>query len=230
MMFNKIRQQILSKNETRIPPPSATDSVSDQLEHITAYSEIKKILDNIGHLQQRESFKSIALLSFLPAEGRTLFAATLAMAYANTWKRKVLIVNSCTVKRSGSLTLDQCLGEPSKPNTSKFFGSHHPLVDMISLSDWVGTANEPSQSADKYRIRELTSRPDYSLVIIDTSPISSKNRNNFDPIALARQADASILLISQGILKNFSIDTYLEEVKDPHIRLIGVVENNEVLT
>src|SRR5262245_21117411 len=69
------------------------------------YAEVRHLAFNIVALQQEKMFHSLAVLSGLPGEGKTLVCAALAMAYADACRTKVLIVDTASVHNKHSLIL-----------------------------------------------------------------------------------------------------------------------------
>src|SRR5438128_1693791 len=87
--------------------------LSARLQEFTRYTELKQLAYNIAALQQEKLFRSLAVLSFFPGEGKTLFCAALAMAYMETCQSKVLVVDTSTFRNENSLGLKQCLAGSS---------------------------------------------------------------------------------------------------------------------
>src|SRR3954471_12270489 len=88
---------------------STSPSVADRLKDIVQYSELKRMADNVMIQQRKKPFRSLAVLSFFPGEGKTLFSAVMAMAYAEACQARVLAVDTTTFANPHSLSLRQCL-------------------------------------------------------------------------------------------------------------------------
>src|SRR3954451_17471476 len=108
------------KTTLRSSPPS----LADRLKDITQYSEVKRLADNLMLLQRQKQFRSLAVLSLFPGEGKTLFCAMMAHAYSDAFQARVLVVDTTTFRHPKSLNLKQCI-DPA-----------HPLIDCISLEEY----------------------------------------------------------------------------------------------
>ena len=64
----------------------------------------------IAALQQEKGLRSLAILSSLQGEGKTLFCAALALGYAEICQSRVLVVDTTTYHHPRSLILRDCLG------------------------------------------------------------------------------------------------------------------------
>src|ERR1041385_3285987 len=87
-------------------------AIYDRLRDITRYAEFKRLAYNIVAQQQQRQFRSLTVLSAFPMEGKTLFCAAVAMAYAETCRSSVLAVDATTYRNPESLTLRDCI-DPS---------------------------------------------------------------------------------------------------------------------
>jgi hypothetical protein len=218
--------------------------VRDRLREFIRYSELKQLAHNVAALQQEKMFYSLAVLSFFPAEGKTLVCAALALAYAETCRSKVLVVDTTTFQNKGSLALKDC------------FNGSASLVEAMSLEDLrriPGGSAQPSSSARPERapalesevvagrsisvttnrendfslikrVAEDRSKP-YGLVLMDTAPLQAKNRSNVDPLLVARLSGASVLVVSRKFLDAPNLSLSLRVLEDPALHLIGMISN-----
>jgi hypothetical protein len=58
-------------------------------------------------------------------------------------------------------------------------------------------------------------------------PLNSKNKSNVDPLVVARQSDASILIVSRRLLDSPDVSACLKIARDPTLRLVGIMANEE---
>lgn len=221
--------------------------VSDRLGEFVQYSELKQMAFNIAMLQQEKMFHSLAVLSFFSGEGKTLFCATAAMAYADTCRTRALIIDTVTLQNPHSLDLRDCFTPPS------------PAVDLMTMEEIRkgfndAPARESSRAEDKRqafhepeivtntRFRTVSGQgsdqnllrmatreesKSHGLVLMDTASLNSRNKSNVDPLVVARQSDASILIVSRKLLNAADLHTCLKIARDPTLRLVGVVANEE---
>ena len=189
------------------------------LSDYSRYSEIKQLTYNIAALQQKEKGLNLfSVLSFFPGEGKTLFCAALAIAYADAFHANVLVVDTTTFQNKGSLLLEQCIG-----NT-------HPLINVVSLDKLKSNTNglETEKPDCDFSIAKIISKEGlkkYGLVLLDTVALEAKNKNNVDPLLLARLSSASILIVSQALLKAPNLSARVKMLEEPALHLTGVISN-----
>ncbi len=218
-----------------------------RLQEFIRYAELKQLAYQIAVLQQEKMFHSLAVLSVFPGEGKTLFCAAMAMAYAETCRAKVLVVDTTTIRNKNAILLKQC------------FNGSSPLVEVLSIDELrKGTGNFDGASSAAPRIEKgpalesqlALDRPNqlampkenefsklkkvvedrseqYGIVLLDTAALQSRNRSNVDPSLVARLSHASILLVSRQFLNSPNVQASLNVLKDPTMHLIGVVANED---
>src|SRR4051812_19278710 len=113
------------KTPMRTSPPTP----ADRLKEVAQYAEVKRMADHLLLLQRQKQFRSLAVLSLFPGEGKTLFTAMIAHAYAEAGHARVLAVDTTTLNTPRSLRLKQCLD------------TDHPLIDFLSLEEYRHTSN-----------------------------------------------------------------------------------------
>jgi Mrp family chromosome partitioning ATPase len=198
-----------------------------KLRAFSRYSEIKQLADQVRSEQKDRGFKTLSVLSLNRGDGKTLLATTLAVTYAEALKRRVLIVDTATFHAEGSIHLEGVLEldspSPSKGQVKK---TVHPLLDLLVLKD--RAFSEPGE-VDEYKMDEILGglESHYELIVIDSSAVNVRNRNNFDPFVMARHSDASILVVSREGMQSASLGTILKPLQDPSLKLIGVIANEE---
>jgi Mrp family chromosome partitioning ATPase len=226
--------------------PSSPTAMSNRLQEYIHYSELKKLAYAIAGLQQEKMFYSLAVLSFFPGEGKTLFCAALAMAYAETCHEKVLVIDTTTIQNKRSLVLRDC------------FNGSTPLIDIMSLDELRKKVSNGNGSASANRFPEndgpaldsevvhdreihLTTGKEndfsllkkvtkdrswhHGLMILDTAPLHARNRGNIDPSLVARLSDASVLVASRKFLDAPNLTNSLKVLEDPSLHLLGMVSN-----
>ena len=221
----------------------------ERLLEFIRYSELQQLTHNIAALQQEKIIRSLTVLSFLPGEGKTLLCASIAMAYAENFRMKVLVVDTTTFQNKGSLLLKEC------------FNGSTTLVDVMTLEDLRRNSGglpppTPPARADKTpvleseivacppitispskdlkdndfslikRVAEVHSKQ-YGLVLLDTTSIQAKNRSNVDPLLVARLSDASVVVVSRALLDTHNLGTRLKILEDPTLYLVGMISNEE---
>jgi Mrp family chromosome partitioning ATPase len=227
------------KTQMRSSPPTP----ADRLKEVAHYTEVKRMADHFLLLQRQKQFRSLAVLSLFPGEGKTLFTALLATAYTQACHGRVLAVDTTTLHTPRSLRLHQCL-DPD-----------YPLIDFVSLDEYRHTTNGDGiyhdrhaddvavhqaamngpvatlvkKDSDQYVLRKLAEErsSQYDMILLDTAPLASKNKGNIDPLVMARIADASVLVMNPHRLDKTNLAIPLNMLKDPALHLIGIVSNEE---
>src|SRR5258706_1061341 len=140
-----------------------------RFQEFVRYAEMRHLAYNVAALQRDKMFHSLAVLSFFPAEGKTLLCAALAMAYAEASRTKVLVVDTTTFQNKNSLFLKEC------------FNGSAPDVEVRSLEELRQTlpASPPAPSSLRGR----------------AAPILESNitHDELPPLRPARENDASII-------------------------------------
>jgi Mrp family chromosome partitioning ATPase len=200
----------------------STSTPGKDLHNFIQYTEIKNLLDRLLLLQETEKFHSLAVLSEFDGEGKTFVAAALAVAYTERLKRKVLIVDTTTPRQ---LHLPVSAKTRKKSELLGELLEEAEQVDVISLSEWSGMKSHGN--ADEYQIKKLFAQiaTQYSLILVDTSSLSRRNRNNFNPVLIARQCDASILISARSEIAPAISEEHKNNIVNSHVKLIGMIHN-----
>jgi Mrp family chromosome partitioning ATPase len=191
-------------------------TLDHRLKEFIRCSELRQLAHNIAALQLEKQFHSLAVLSFFPEEGKTLFCAAVAISYSETTGSKVLVVDTTTLQGRKSLALGDC------------FNGSAPRVDVMSLDQLRQHSKELVPSASDFSLIKQVGEDrskQYGLVLLDTAPLHAKNRSNIDPLLAARLSGASVLVVSQKLLNAPKLTTLLKVLEDPSLHLIGVVSN-----
>jgi hypothetical protein len=217
--------------------PQKPANLNARFKEYSRYTEIRQLAYNIATQQQERRFKSLAVLSFSHGEGKTLFSVALAMAYAETCRSRVLVVDTAQRQSPGALILKDC------------FSASESDVDITELADWRSAEEAPipseSSSDEDEEENQLSTLPAmdndyamisrvasagskrYGLILLDTVPLTTKNKSNVDPLLVARLAGASVLVVSQKLLNAPRLEDRLKMADDPSLHLIGMIANEE---
>lgn len=216
------------KNPTTVsslPAVYDTRSVASPLLQYIQFSEFKRLLDQIATTLDREGYKSLAVLSEFPGEGKTFFVSVLALGYSTLLNKRVLIINTGNQTQSNTLHLETVYRAHAKTFPGlKNNNTTDPTIDVVSPH--AGNENEEFESSD-FQVGQYirAARDSYHLILSDTCALSITNRKNVDPVVIARHSDSSILITSQRSLHRPEIASIKNRLAHWKIPLMGVIHN-----
>ena len=200
--------------------------------------------DEIMSQQAREAFRSfrsnieftgvdnraIVITSCLPADGKSTVSLRLAMTFAESEKKTVLV--DADMRRSFLMRRVRAEGD----NTS--VGLSHVLSGQISVTEALYETNLknlyvipsgkfPTNSTEllgNSRFEELiiALKKTFDYVIVDTPPLGSV----VDAAVAAKRCDGSVLVISEGKDSRKMAKSVLEQLKAANSNFLGVAMNN----
>ncbi|MGA9119735.1 MAG: polysaccharide biosynthesis tyrosine autokinase [Bacteroidota bacterium] len=171
--------------------------------------------------------KVLVISSPMPGEGKSTTAANLAISFAQTG-RKVLLVDGDLRKP----TVDHLFGLRREPGLSDVLAGTTPLqsavqstvVENLSILPCGVIPPNPSEilGSDKMRQYVAEFKQKYDIVLFDSSPVLAVT----DPAILATLGDGVILVVSAGTSRAQNLDHASEILSSVGAQLIGVVLNN----
>ena len=191
--------------------------------------------DEIMSQQAREAFRSfrsnieftgvdnraIVITSCLPADGKSTVSLRLAMTFAESEKKTVLV--DADMRRSVLMRRVRAEGD----NTS--VGLSHVLSGQKSVTEALYETNLkfPTNSTEllgNSRFEELiiALKKTFDYVIVDTPPLGSV----VDAAVAAKRCDGSVLVISEGKDSRKMAKSVLEQLKAANSNFLGVAMNN----
>lgn len=215
--------------ETTQNPNAASDIRSPLFEYVR-YTEFKRLLNQLVSLQREKQFKTLAVLSEFPGEGKTFFVAVLALGYAMLLHKKVLIVNTTHQTRNRALYLDRIFGPTDSQAHSPTHSPDEPShagPQIIDLLTGDNVERESSESSDFWIGPQINKyRGRYDLILFDTCALSRANKNNIDPVIIAKYTDASILVTSYESVSRDVLGRLKGQFQQWQIQLLGTVFNS----
>jgi Mrp family chromosome partitioning ATPase len=192
------------------------------------YSEFKRLLGQIAALVDQEKVKALTILSAYPQEGKTFMVAATALGYAILLHKRVLIVNTALKVTGGSLNISKLYDEQLK-NAPVFGpgGQGARMIDLISPQMDDHRADSGADTLD-FQIGSYinTFRHNYDLILLDTCALTSTQGRLIDPVVIAGQSDASILLTSDRSLNHDALAKTKEVVSQWRVRILGAIHNS----
>lgn len=188
-------------------------------------SDFKRLLSQVSSLVENNQVKTLAILSAYPQEGRTFFVSALALGYAVLLKKRVLIVNTALRQRKDSLNIQKIYFDELQHAPGVRDGQHVRAIDLMSPKM---NSNDVSQADTvDFQIGRYISvyKNNYDLILIDNCALNVHDEKTIDPIVIAGQADASLLVTSEKSLKKGPLEEMKELLTKWRVRVVGTIHN-----
>jgi len=181
---------------------------------------------NLEFMGIDKKYKSIVVTSTVSGEGKTTVAANLSVILAKGGKKVIVI--DLDMRRA---KLSEYFELNNEKGISTLLSKKHTLEEVIQQSQKEGvdiiaagpTPPNPSElimsDYAKEIMNELYGRYDY--IILDTPPVGLVT----DAAILMHRADASLLVVKQGVTKKDFVKKLDQMVKDHKIEHVGIVLN-----
>lgn len=248
IVHSRPRTQEWSPPATLDPEAEARrDSPFDEkLVRIAKYLQqpkIKRLVSNIVTQQEREKFKTLAVISELTKEGRSFITSLLAYAYATVHRKRVLILDLANLTSQHDWQFVDLLhqeGQGANPTTKTDNGvgelksfTIHLLTAQSQSFDLEATLPPPPAASELQglNLESLLSpilealKPSYDLVLIDTSALSIENESQVDPLISAQKADRSVLVLTNLSMRRDVLEKIKHRINSSGISVLGTVHN-----
>lgn len=117
----------------------------------------------------------------------------------------------------------ECLIPAADEGRKNAKGSPHGAIDLITTKE---SAEESQEVIDFHMKSHIESFSDgYDVVLFDTCAMNAADKDNMDPIVIARDTDAVILLTSPRSLDRELMGRLVGDFKRWEIQIIGTVFN-----
>lgn len=225
------------KDKTPIISPSPARERSESyspersgLERYIRTSQFKRLLNQVATAQAATGISTIAILSYLPGEGKSFLAAALALGYAKFLDSQVLILDANSSIGSSSPLLQLVAGEYGAfGNQEQNVAPDNALqrqpafIDVVTEAQLVSHGHSDNDFYVGPYLRSLKSK--YDLILVDTVAIAADDRDSIDPLIVAHQVDSSILVSSPASTHKGAVSALSAEIKRSNPRLMGTVFN-----
>jgi Mrp family chromosome partitioning ATPase len=189
-------------------------------EYITL-TEVKRLITQFSILQEKQDFKIVAITSEQRAEGKTFLVLALAYGYAMLRSKRVLVVDAATQTVGGRLFMEHVLWTGVPGN-----GQHETYAALDILSTRSEKLAATPESSDFELIPHVRAvARNYDLVLVDTCAFSAAQKENIDPLIVATQSDAAVLVTSPRSVGAESTGRVQRHLKAWDIKLIGTIFN-----
>jgi capsular exopolysaccharide synthesis family protein len=209
---------------------AARDELSLRLDRSLYADAIRSIRLALARTNPREPPKVILVTSAVPAEGKSVFALSLARSAAQAGYRTLLI--DCDLRRpSVSRLLRQspgidfislCQQTASSPVITP--AGEFVQTDTESPMDFIPTAGHsrgPQDLLNSPATRELLHRlrQKYDLIVLDTPPLLAAT----DALVLAHLADATLFLVRWGMTPSAVVEHALRMLVREGVSVAGTI-------
>ncbi len=208
--------------------PFKPDVQAQLLEYIRR-TEFKRLLQQFSARVRETQTRSIAVLSLFPSDGKSFLVSTLALGYAQFFRAKVLIVDSVQQTQNSAVYFQGVLqgsdSSSKKGKNAQVSNPSHGVVELLSTESLFPGDNY--DTADFQIGAHITSlRDQYDLILLDTCSIAGADTRNLDPLILARNVDAALVLTSKRSLNSHSMGRLGQLVEEFQIPILGTVHNS----
>jgi len=187
----------------------------------------RRLRTNIQYAQLDEPVRSILVTSPNPSEGKSTTVSNLAITFAQTGKRVVLLD---TDLRKPSLHNE--FGVEKLPGLTELLYDgaslksvlRHTPVDNLDLICCGTIPPNPSETLGSQKMKEFLQdlRKHYDVLLFDSPPVLAVT----DPAILATLVDAVIVVVSSGQTRLDSLERSIDIIQDVRAKPLGLVLNN----
>jgi receptor protein-tyrosine kinase len=187
----------------------------------------RSLRTSLQFARQERDLHTILVTSPAAAEGKTSTLSNLGAMFAQTGQRVVLV--SCDLRKP---RLGQFFGVDEKTGLTTAILGEQPVEELVQAVPgddnlWVLGSGElppnPAELLNGRRIQEVFSalRELFDLVLIDSPPILPVT----DAVVLARDADATLLVVAAGQTGRSDLQRAAEKLAQVNARVVGLVLN-----
>jgi len=187
---------------------------------------IRRVRVNLIALQQRLGFKTIAVVSAEPGEGKSTLVANLAASLAHVGQRVAVIDADLRMP-----TLHESFQVPNQVGLSTMLSSNQVDVpdviqnptSNISVITSGERPNNPGELLDSPRMLSIINRlaEDHDWVLVDTPALLM----SADGIDVARMTGHAIFVASCQVASRETVDAASRQIVDLGVNLLGLVVN-----
>jgi tyrosine-protein kinase Etk/Wzc len=202
--------------------------ISEAYRRLRTHIQYTRIDSRISQYNRYDSTVSTLLVtSPNPVEGKSTTVANLAITFAQTGK-KVLLIDADFRKPSlhtvFNIEKDPGIIEVLQGTASMDFVIHHTLIDNLDLICCGTIPLNPSEILGSQKMKDLISllRKRYDMILFDSPPLLAA----IDAVVLSTLVDGIIMVVSYRRTPVASLDQALESIKTVSSHYLGIVINN----
>jgi capsular exopolysaccharide synthesis family protein len=201
---------------------SARLVVSEDVPQATI-EQYARLAASLHQAQAEQGLKTVMLASALPREGKTLTAANLALTLSESYRQRVLLVD--TDLRGASL--HGLFGIPMGPGLGDFLDERIARLPIVAVSEMLSVlpAGQSTENpvaglvSDRMKLLVQSAAEQFDWVLLDTGPLALLSDANL----VARLTDGVVIVIAAGSTPYPMVQRAIAAVGPE--RILGVVLN-----
>ena len=205
--------------------------------HLDTQSPVSEVFrtlrTNIQFMNADKKLETLLITSTFPGEGKSWVSSNLAVTFAKT-ENKVLLIDADMRKGRqhtifGSLPtpgLSNCLSKLNDEKIDNIDFSKYIQNTEVENLDLMTTGNIPPNPSELLTSQQMTAlleklKENYDLVIIDGTPCELVT----DAVILSRTVDSTLIVTAYKQTKKDSLEKVIKNIKEVGGNLAGIVIN-----
>lgn len=188
--------------------------------------QYRTIRTNIQFASADRKIQTIVVTSSGPSEGKSTTAANIAVVFANSGQRVLLVdadMRKPTVHKTFDLTNEVGLSKVLSSNNSVLEMSRPSIVDNLSILTSGPKPPNPSELLGSTRMNQVIeeARHLYDVIIFDMPPVVTVT----DAQIMASKADGTLLVVRENVTRKDALTKAKDLLEMVQAKVLGVVYN-----
>lgn len=220
--FGKSKKSVLDNKSSKY----GVNLVANDYSTSVIAEQFRTVMTNISYVNIQHSIKNLMVTSSNPSEGKSTFAANLAITYAKQGRNVVLVdadMRRPTAHKSFKLSNRVGLSSILSGNASIESAVQYTDIQHLSVITSGPIPPNPSALLGNGKLKSILAK--YSqpndLIILDVPPVNMMT----DASIVGALADATLLVIPQGIAEKKAARLSVNQLNKVNANIIGAVMN-----
>lgn len=188
--------------------------------------QYRTIRTNIQFASADRKIQTIVVTSSGPLEGKSTTAANIAVVFANSGQRVLLVdadMRKPTIHKTFGLTNEVGLSKVLSSNNSVLEMSRPSMVDNLSILTSGPKPPNPSELLGSTRMNQVIeeARHLYDIIIFDMPPVVTVT----DAQIMASKADGTLLVVRENVTRKDALTKAKDLLEMVQAKVLGVVYN-----
>lgn len=188
--------------------------------------QYRTIRTNIQFASADRKIQTIVVTSSGPPEGKSTTAANIAVVFANSGQRVLLVdadMRKPTIHKTFGLTNEVGLSKVLSSNNSVLEMSRPSMVDNLSILTSGPKPPNPSELLGSTRMNQVIeeARHLYDVIIFDMPPVVTVT----DAQIMASKADGTLLVVRENVTRKDALTKAKDLLEMVQAKVLGVVYN-----